>query len=49
MYRCPRCGNWMTWRWGYGDAYWICNCCGYSPTTTKAKVDKWTTSIWLWL
>ena len=31
MYKCPKCGHWMQWRYQYGQAYWICNQCGYYP------------------
>lgn len=34
MYKCPKCGNWMQWRYQYGQAYWICNHCGYYPEVT---------------
>ena len=34
MYKCPKCGHWMQWRYQYGQAYWICNQCGYYPQVT---------------
>ena len=44
MYKCPKCGAWMQWRYNYGQSYWICNQCGYSPeykyTNTTAEKDS---------
>lgn len=33
MFKCPKCDAWMQWRYNYGQSYWICNQCGYSPET----------------
>lgn len=30
-YKCKKCGAWMQWRYNYGQSYWICSQCGYSP------------------
>ena len=45
MYKCPKCDHWMQYRYHYGQAYWICNQCGYYPgaiysKTTNGEKDK---------
>lgn len=40
MYKCPKCDHWMQWRYQYGQAYWICNHCGYYPEVTYSNSTK---------
>ena len=40
MYKCPKCDNWMQWRYQYGQAYWICTQCGYYPEVTYSTNTK---------